>query len=133
MKLTVSTQLLRIIHLVTRSAIDKPRLNWCEKRGESSSRSWRIPNDEFASMDDISCFVIPVHQHMKALKTLTSTATTEKYGVDLSGFIDVNAQVFDVKCSDDEFSPGVDSRRNDVLIEFETSTALSDVIEENTA
>ena len=102
-------------------------------RGESSSRSWRIPNDEFASMDDILCFVIPVHQHMKALKTLTSTATTEKHGVDLSGFIDVNDQVFDVKCSDDEFSPGVDSRRNDVLIESETSTALSDVIEESTA
>ena len=94
-------------------------------RGESSNRSWRTPTDEFASMDDISCFVIPVHQHNKAPKTLISTAATAKHGADFSDFIDVNIQVINVKPSDNscEDSSGQARQRNDVLIEFEASGA----------
>ena len=101
------------------SAVDLVR----HARGESSNRSWRTPGDEFASMDDISCFVIPVHQHSKAPKTLVSTATTAKHGADYSGFIDVNVQV--IKPSENScegYSQASDElvQRN-VLIEFEAS------------
>ena len=96
-------------------------------RGESSNRSWRTPGDDFASMDDISCFVIPVRQHNKAPKTLISTATTAKHGADYSDFIDVNVPVINVKtpdesCGESSLASNDLVPRNDVLIEFETST-----------
>ena len=94
-------------------------------RGENTLRSWRLPNDEFASMDDISCFVIPVYQHMRAPKTLASTAAIAQQGEDVSGFMDVDIEAFNVKginsSEESNQMSEIHTPRTDVLLKFDTS------------
>lgn len=71
-----------------------------QSRGESRQRSWRTPNDEYASMDDITCFVIPIHLFSTIPIILSSVSNTVNKGVDPIDFLDVNIPALNTKLFD---------------------------------